>query len=242
MDPTLIKAIYEFLGTTLLILLGNGSVCNAVLPGTKGHGGGWLIITFGWGMAVFVSVWCVANVSDGHLNPAVTIGLAAADKFPWEEVPGYVLAQMLGAIFGATLVFLAYRNHYQACEDGDTQLGTFCNAPAIPNKVNNMVTEILGTFVLVLGVMLAGPAEVELGALGALHVGLLVLAIGLCLGGPTGYAINPARDLGPRIAHALLPLTHKRDSNWCYAWIPVAGPIIGGLLAALVLLVLPTLP
>ena len=243
MDPNLEKPFYEFLGTALLVLLGNSVVANVLLPKTKGHGTGWLAITLGWGMAVFVAVWCVGEVSGGHINPAVTIGLAAAGKFAWSEVLAYVVAQMLGAIVGAMLVYLAYRDHYAECENGDDQLGTFCNAPAIPNTFNNLMTEVIGTFVLVLGVMLAAspsitieglaePKEFTLGALGALHVGLLVFAIGLCLGGPTGYAINPARDLGPRIAHAMLPLSHKRDNNWGYSWIPVVGPILGGLLAA----------
>lgn len=239
----------EFIGTALLILLGNGVVANVVLPKTKGHGGGWIVVAFGWGMAVFVAVWCVKEFSQAHINPAVTIGAALAGKFPWSDVPGYVIAQMLGAILGAALVFLFYLPHYAASDDGDAKLATFCTAPAIRNTPSNFISEVVGTLVLVLGVLLAvdpaismtGAAEADarqmqfgLGTLGALPSGLLVLAIGLSLGGTTGYAINPARDLGPRIAHALLPVPGKRDSDWGYAWIPVFGPIVGAVLAVMV--------
>ena len=236
----------ELLGTALLVLLGNGVVANVVLPQTKGHGSGWIVITLGWGMAVFVAVWCVGPISGAHLNPAVTVGLAAAGSFGWSQVMPYVAAQLLGAILGAGTVYLVYRDHYAACEDGDAQLATFCTAPAIRNPPINTLCEAVGTFVLVLAVLLAaeptvelaaclgGPqtAELGLGALGALPVGLLVLAIGLCLGGPTGYAINPARDLGPRIAHGMLPLSAKRDGDWGYAWVPVVGPLLGAIAAA----------
>ena len=237
----------EFLGTALLILLGNGVVANVVLDKTKGHASGWIVIAFGWGMAVFVAVWCVGPISGAHINPAVTLGLAAAGEFPWENVAGYVAAQMLGAILGATLVFLFYRPHYAVTNDADAKLATFCTAPAIRQPSSNLLSEVIGTMVLVLAVLLAvepsinlgqplatdggSTAEIGLGTLGALPVGLLVLSIGLSLGGTTGYAINPARDLGPRIAHAMLRVPNKRDSDWSYAWIPVLGPLLGALAA-----------
>jgi glycerol uptake facilitator protein len=239
----------EFVGTALLILLGNGVVANVVLPNTKGSGSGWIVITFGWGMAVFVAVWCVGPISGAHINPAVTIGLAVAEKFPTSEVPGYVAAQLLGAIFGAAIVFLFYGDHYAASNDPDAKLATFATTPAIRNFPRNLFSEVVGTSVLVLAALLAVDpsitmtpgAEIEpansmkigLGTLGALPVGLLVLAIGLSLGGTTGYAINPARDLGPRIAHALLPIPGKQGSDWSYAWVPVVGPLLGAVVAVL---------
>jgi len=242
--------IAEFIGTALLILLGNGVVANVVLAQTKGNNSGWIVITFGWAMAVFVGVWCVGAISGAHLNPAVTIGLALANKndFAWAMVPGYIAAQLLGAIAGAILVYLSYRDHYSASDDADAKLATFATGPAIRSPVNNLLSESVGTFVLVFAVLMAvepsathvesvEPAipslKLGLGALGALPVGLLVLAIGLSLGGTTGYAINPARDLGPRIAHSLLPVPGKRDSNWSYAWVPVVGPFFGAVLAVL---------
>ena len=242
--------IAEFVGTAILILLGDGVVANVALEKSKGHGAGWIVVAFGWGMAVFVAVFCVMEISGAHINPAVTIGLAAAGRFPWDQVAGYWTAQMLGAILGAMLVYLVYRDHYHATANADAKLGTFCTSPNIRNLPLNFVCEVVGTFVLVFAVLMAiepsivfgetapalaelPPAKLGLGAMGALPVGLLVLAIGLSLGGPTGYAINPARDLGPRIAHALLPIPGKRDSDWAYAWVPVAGPLAGGLLAAL---------
>ena len=228
----------EFLGTLLLILLGNGVVANVVLGKTKGHGSGWIVITFGWGMAVFVAVSCVAVASGGHLNPAVTIALAAAGKFDG-SVGGYICAQMVGAMAGTLLVYLTYISHYAASDDPDAKLATFCTGPAIRNTAANLFSEIIGTFVLVFAVLMAEAPSVGaektilgLGSLGALPVGMLVLAIGLSLGGTTGYAINPARDLGPRIMHAVLPIPGKRDSDWSYAWIPVIGPLLGGLIAA----------
>jgi glycerol uptake facilitator protein len=238
----------EFIGTALLVLLGNGVVANVVLPKTKGNGSGWIVITFGWGMAVFVAVWCVGPISGAHLNPAVTIGLAIAEKFSWELVPGFIAAQLLGSIVGAALVFLLYRDHYIASDDPDAKLATFATSPAIRNFASNLASEIIGTFVLIFAVLLAADPsiirsdaidpslpglKIGLGSLGALPVGLLVLSIGLSLGGTTGYAINPARDLGPRIAHALLPVPGKRDSDWSYALVPVAGPLLGSLLAVL---------
>ncbi len=241
--------IAEFLGTCLLVLLGNGVVANVALASTKGHGGGWIVITFGWGMAVFVAVMCVMDTSGAHINPAVTVGLAAAGRFAWQHVAGYIVGQMLGAVTGATLVYLVYRDHFATTYDPDAQLAAFCTAPAIRHPPANFFCELVGTAVLVLAVLMVAepsitylpgetgapdprPATLGLGALGALPVGLLVFAIGLSLGGPTGYAINPARDLGPRIAHRLLPIPGKRDADWSYAWVPVLGPLAGGLAAA----------
>ena len=206
-------------------------------------------------LAVFVAVACVMHISGAHINPAVTIGLAVAGKFPWDQVIGFLAAQMLGAFLGAAIVFLLYRDHYHATEDADAKLATFCTGPNIRNRPLNLVSEVVGTFVLVFAVLMAAEPSLEmgeaagvvdgvssvklgLGALGALPVGLIVLAIGLSLGGTTGYAINPARDLAPRIAHALLPIPGKRDSDWSYAWVPVAGPIIGALLAVAVFTVM----
>lgn len=233
--------IAEFIGTALLLLLGDGVVANVVLNRTKGHDGGWIVITFGWGMAVFVAVFCVAAFSGAHINPAVTLGLAAAGKFSWGLVPGYVTAQMLGAAAGALLVWLTYRDHFAETPDPGAQLAVFSTGPEIRRASSNIISEVVGTFVLVFAVLylaapsLAGPNGDPggLGALDALPVGLLVLAIGLSLGGTTGYAINPARDLGPRVIHALLPIPGKGSSDWGYAWIPVVGPAVGGVLAAL---------
>lgn len=229
----------ELIGTALLILLGNGVVANTVLKGTKGNGSGWIVITWGWGMAVFVAVFSVAAFSGAHLNPAVSVGLAIAGKFAWAKVPLYVLAQFLGAFIGSFLVWLIYRQHFSITEDKDLKLACFCTGPALRSAPNNLISEIVGTFVLVYAVLFLAVSVFGLGALDALPVGLLVLAIGLSLGGTTGYAINPARDLGPRIMHALLPMPGgKRDSDWGYAWIPVVGPLIGAGLAAALYLVL----
>lgn len=224
----------EFIGTALLIILGDGVVANVVLNKTKGNNGGWIVITFGWAIAVFVAVYAVASVSGAHINPAVTIALAYAQKFSWELVPAYIAAQMLGAIFGALIVWIAYKKHFDQTESGDLKLAVFCTAPAIRTPLYNVATEIIGTFVLVFGVLSLVSPQNSLGSLDALPVALLVLGIGLSLGGPTGYAINPARDLGPRIAHFILPIPNKRDSDWGYAWIPVVAPVIGGVLAAAV--------
>ncbi|HUG20253.1 MAG TPA: MIP/aquaporin family protein [Planctomycetaceae bacterium] len=237
----------ELIGTAILILMGNGVVANVVLRETKGHGGGWIVICAGWGFAVFTAVLCVGEISGAHINPAVTIGLAVAGEFAWTKVGGYCLAQMAGAVLGAGLVFLFYRPQYDVTEDADGKLATFCTAPAIRSLPNNIFCEVLATFVLVYAVLLttdasftlsAGTEEVKvgLGSIGAIRVGLIVFAIGLSLGGTTGYAINPARDLGPRIAHELLPVPGKRDSDWSYAGIPVVGPILGAILAALMYL------
>lgn len=224
----------EVIGTMLLVLLGDGVVANVVLKNTKGSNGGWIVIAFGWGMAVFVGVFSVANASGAHINPAVTIGLAAAGKFAWSQVPIYILAQMLGAALGAFLVWVQYRLHFNITEDRELKLAVFCTAPQIRSTLTNFLSEVIGTFVLVFCVLFLAAPDVGLGAISALPVALLVLAIGLSLGGTTGYAINPARDLAPRIMHFVLPIPDKRDSDWSYAWIPVLGPVVGGCIAALI--------
>ena len=233
--------LFEFIGTAMLLLLGNGIVANVVLKGTKGSDSGWVGISLAWGIAVFTGVFISADVSGAHLNPAVTLGLATAGKFSWHMVPGYMVAQTLGAMLGTTLVWLAYKKQYDATNDQGALLATFATGPAIRSPFWNFVSEVIGTFALVFGVMYIaggtlGDDPVKLGSLDALPVALLVIGIGLSLGGPTGYAINPARDLGPRIMHALLPLKGKGSSDWEYALIPILGPLIGGLLAALAFL------
>jgi glycerol uptake facilitator protein len=242
----------EIVGTAILMLLGNGTVANVILKDTKGHNSGWITITVGWGMAVFIAVYCVSQFSGAHINPAVTVGLATAGLFDWSMVPLYILAQMIGAAIGAGLVWLAYRDHFRSTADATVKLAVHSTIPAIRNYPNNVTSEAIGTFMLVFGVLylispgFMGPdgefletvvingQEVGfgLGALSALPVGLLVLGIGIALGGPTGYAINPARDLAPRIMHALLPIPGKRDSDWAYSWVPVVGPILGAFAAA----------
>ena len=232
----------ELVGTALLLLLGDGVVANVVLKETKGSDSGWIVITWGWGMAVFVAVFTVAAFSGAHINPAVTLGLAAAGTFSWDLVPTYLAGQFLGGALGAFLVWVHYHPHFAVTEDHDAKLAVFCTAPAIRKSTSNFVSEVLGTFVLVFAVLylaapnIAGPEGTigGLGALDALPVGLVVLVIGLCLGGTTGYAINPARDLSPRIVHALVPMPGgKRDSDWGYAWIPVVGPAVGGVVAGI---------
>lgn len=232
----------EFIGTFLLILLGNGVVANVVLKDTKGHEGGWIVISLGWGLGVFVGVAVAGPVSGAHINPAVTLGLASAGLFSWARVVPFILAQMIGAGAGAFMVWLFYRHHFNRTEDPGAQMACFCTAPAIRHRSSNFISEMVGTFVLIFVILyIAEPslsltgsqdAKLGLGTLGALPVALLVTAIGLSLGGTTGYAINPARDLGPRIMHALLPMDHKGSSDWKYAWIPVLGPITGSLIAA----------
>ena len=225
--------IAEVIGTMILILLGDGVVGNVVLKDTKGNNSGLIVITFGWAIAVFVGVFVSADYSGAHLNPAVTVGLAAAGKFAWSGVPMYIAAQMLGAAIGAFLVWLHYKDHFAVTESPDDKLGVFATGPAIRNTVSNLISEIIGTFVLVFAVLyMTGPKD-SLGSLHALPVALVVLGIGLSLGGTTGYAINPARDLAPRIMHAILPIPGKKDSDWAYSWIPVVGPILGGVIAAL---------
>lgn len=237
----------EFIGTAILILLGNGVVAAVLLNKSKAQNGGWIVIALGWGMAVAMAVYVVGQVSGAHINPAVSLGLAAAGVFDWALVPGYIAAQMAGAIFGACLVYLHYLKHWAATDNADAKLACFSTAPEIRNLPANILTEVIGTFMLVFGVLgisanvgaLADGANSDVAALygtgiAPLIVGLLVLAIGLSLGGPTGYAINPARDLGPRIAHFLLPIAGKRDSDWSYAWVPVVGPVVGGMGAGFV--------
>jgi glycerol uptake facilitator len=233
----------ELFGTSLLVTLGDGVVANVVLSKTKGHQSGWIVICLGWAMAVYTGVFVSAPYSTAHLNPAVSIGLAMAGKFDWSLVPLYILAQMLGSMMGAFFVWLAYRQHFDETADVSMKLAVFCTGPSIRNNFYNLLTEMIGTFVLVFGVLfILGPTlklngatgDLGLGAIGALPVGLLVLGIGLSLGGPTGYAINPARDLGPRIMHFFLPIGKKGGSDWNYSWIPVMGPILGALLAALI--------
>lgn len=232
----------EVLGTFVLILLGNGVVANAVLKDTKGGQGGWLMINLGWGLAVFTGVLITQDFSGAHLNPAVSIALAMGGKFAWESVPIYILAQIIGAMLGSLTVWLSYRDHYDVTTDAPSILGTFATGPAIRNSLNNLITEIVGTFVLVFAVFyMSAPnfatSEPDvppgLGSIGALPVALIVMAIGMSLGGPTGYAINPARDLGPRIMHALLPIKSKGTSDWSYSYIPILGPIVGGIIATL---------
>jgi glycerol uptake facilitator protein len=222
----------EFIGTMILIILGDGVVAGVLLRNSKAENSGWIVITLGWGMAVAVAVYCVVQFSGAHINPAVTLGFAVSGQFDWAMVPGYLIAQFLGAFVGAVIVWLSYLPHWAETADPGLKLGVFSTAPAIYNTPANIITEIVGTFVLVFGVF--GIIANDLaGGLAPLLIGLLVLGIGLSLGGPTGYAINPARDLGPRIAHAVLPIAGKGGSDWGYAWIPVIAPIIGGILGGI---------
>jgi glycerol uptake facilitator protein len=242
--------VAEFVGTMILIILGDGVVAGVLLRNSKAENSGWIVITFGWAMAVAIAVYCVGRISGAHINPAVTLGFASLEIFGLADVPNfglvdvvpYIIAQFLGAIVGGVIVWLAYLAHWGETEDEGLKLGVFCTAPAIYNTRANLITEIVGTFVLVFGVLgitanalAAGgaPAAVIASGINPLLVGLIVLGIGLSLGGPTGYAINPARDLGPRIAHAVLPIAGKGGNDWGYSWIPVVGPIIGGILGAL---------
>ena len=227
----------EFIGTAILILLGDGVVANVLLAKSKGQGGGWIVIATGWGLAVTMAVYAVGIVSGAHLNPAVTIGLAVIGKFAPAKVAGYIIAQVSGAMFGALLVWLAYLPHWKETSDTSAKLSVFCTGPAIRSAPSNFLCEVIGTATLVFGVLaipsganLSGPGWAT--GFGPLIVGLLVFAIGLSLGGPTGYAINPARDFGPRLAHAILPIAGKGGSDWGYAWVPIVGPIIGGVIGA----------
>jgi glycerol uptake facilitator protein len=237
--------VAEAVGTMILILLGDGAVANVVLKGTKSHNSGWIVITVGWGIAVTIAVYAVGRISGAHINPAVTVALATIGSFAWADVPGYVAAQMLGALIGAVLVWVMFLPHWKVTEDPALKLGVFCTGPAIRNPLANLICEVIGTAVLLFGVLaiagnaqtLSRPGDVDLSlvfsrGLQPLLVGILVLGIGVSLGGPTGYAINPARDLGPRIAHAVLPISGKGGSDWEYAWIPVVGPLIGGVIGA----------
>ncbi len=233
----------EFIGTMILVLLGDGVVANVCLKGTKGNGGGWVVITLGWGLAVFAAVVISGEFSGAHINPAVTIGLAVAKTFPWSKVPLFIMAQLLGGAAGALLVWLFYRDHYEMTTDKDVILATFATGPTVRKPLSNLFSEVVGTFVLIFAVLyICGPKvasttgeiEVGMGSLGAIPVAFVVMGIGMSLGGTTGYAINPARDLGPRLIHQLVPITHKGPSDWAYSWVPVVGPILGALLAAFV--------
>jgi len=239
----MIAYIFEFIGTAMLILIGNGIVANLVLKGTKGGDSGWVGISLAWGIAVFIGVFMSADVSGAHLNPAVSVGLAVAGKFSWILVPGYIVAQILGAMMGNLLVWFTYKKHYEATEDTGAILATFSTQPAIRSPFWNLVTEIIGAFALVFGVFYIaggamGDSPVSLGSLDALPVALLVMGIGFGLGGPTGYAINPARDFGPRLLHSILPIKNKGQSDWSYAWVPIIGPIIGGIIAAALFMII----
>lgn len=230
----------ELFGTAILILLGDGVVGNVVLQRSKGYNSGWIVITTGWAFAVTIAVYCVISISGAHLNPAVTVALATIGTFPWAKVPGYIAAQIAGGFLGGILVWLQYLPHWEATPDPMAKLAVFSTIPAIRRSSANLVAEIIGGFMLVLALLaVISPGNFLPGSelskgLGPLLVGVIVAAIGLSLGGPTGYAINPARDLGPRIAHALLPIAGKGSSDWGYAWIPIVGPTIGGVLGALV--------
>ena len=233
----------EFIGTMILVLLGDGVVANVCLNGTKGHGAGWIVITVGWGLAVFTAVVISGEFSGGHINPAITIGLAAAGIFPMAKVPLFIGAQLLGGAAGAFLVWLFYKGHYDISTDQGVILGTFATAPEIRRPIHNVLSEVIGTFVLTLAVLYTAglkitstTAEIKvgMGSLGALPVAFVVIGIGMSLGGTTGYAINPARDLGPRLIHQLVPIRNKGTSDWAYSWVPVVGPILGALLAVFV--------
>lgn len=221
----------ELIGTMMLILFGGGVVGGVVLEKSKAQNSGWIVITMGWGFAVAFAVYVVGKYSGAHINPAVTIGLASIGLFSWAQVPMYIVAQMIGAFIGAALVYLHYLPHWGATEDADLKLAVFSTGPAIKSPMANLISEIIGTAALLFGLLGIGANKFSDG-LNPLIVGFYIVAIGLSLGGTTGYAINPARDLGPRIAHFLLPIPGKRDSDWGYAWIPVVGPIIGGVLGA----------
>ncbi len=256
MNPT----IAEFIGTAILIIFGNGVVANVVLAQTKGNGGGWIVITAGWAFAVYIGAFCAAPISGAHLNPAVTIAMAMDGKLDYAAVPAYILAQLAGAMVGGAIVFFFYREHFKVSSDANGKLACFCTAPNIRKIPQAFFCEVIGTFMLILPIFLMTEAKIQwpegfggaaagggagvagdvpsatvgLGSLGLIPVALLVFGIGLSLGGTTGYAINPARDLGPRLAHFLLPIPGKRDSDWGYAWVPVVGPIVGAILAVVV--------
>jgi glycerol uptake facilitator protein len=233
----------EVIGTALLILFGDGVVAGVLLNHSKAQNAGWIVITMGWGLGVAVAVYAVAQFSGAHINPAVTIGLASIGELPWSDVPIYIAGQFLGAFIGATLVYIAYLPHWAETEDPGLKLAVYCTGPAIRKTGPNLICEVIGTAALLIGVLSLGypqsPGAASAGAgLTPLLVGLLVVGIGISLGGPTGYAINPARDLGPRIAHAVLPIAGKGDSDWGYSWIPVVGPIVGGIVGAVIFNVL----
>ncbi len=235
-DVVFTKSLFEFIGTAILVLFGDGVVASNILKKSKGENSGWFVVTIAWGLAVMLGVFISGPYSGAHLNPAVTLGLAAAGTFSWSLVVPYIVAQMLGGFTGAVLVYLYYKDHYDATDDPAAKLATFCTAPAIRNYGRNLFSEIVGTFVLVFVILAlsidGNTFEVGMGALGAFPVAMLIIALGMSLGGTTGYAINPARDLAPRIAHAILPIKGKGFNDWEYSWVPVAGPIIGGFIAA----------
>lgn len=235
----------EVIGTMILLILGDGVVANVLLNKSKGQNGGWMVITTGWAMAVIIAIFCVGRVSGAHLNPAVTIALAVVGSFPWSQVPGYILAQIIGAFLGAVVVWLAYLPHWAETEDEALKLAVFCTAPAIRRPVHNIISEVIGTAILLFGILaiaanaqkLTTPNGINLSivfsqGIQPILVGFLVWGIGLSLGGPTGYAINPARDLGPRLAYAILPIANKGTGDWGYFWIPVVAPIVGGVIGA----------
>jgi glycerol uptake facilitator protein len=222
----------EFFGTAIIIVFGGGVVANVNLNKTKGNNSGWIVITFGWAVGVFTGVLLAAPISGAHLNPAVTLALVLADKFSVTLMPVYICAQLLGAMFGAALVWLAYKKHFDITDDQEAKLAVFCTSPNIRSYWYNVITEVIGTYVLCLAVLYMAKPDVGLGALNALPVAIVVLGLGLSIGGPTGYAINPARDLGPRIMHFLLPIPGKRNSDWGYSWVPVLGPLLGAVAAA----------
>lgn len=235
-DVVFTKSLFEFIGTAILVLFGDGVVASNLLKKSKGENGGWVVVTLAWGLAVMLGVFISGPYSGAHLNPAVTLGLAAAGTFSWSLVVPYIVAQMLGGFTGAVLVYFYYKDHYDATDDPAAKLATFCTAPAIRNYGRNLFSEIVGTFVLVFVILAlsidGNTSEVGMGALGAFPVAMLIVALGMSLGGTTGYAINPARDLAPRIAHAILPIKGKGTNDWGYSWVPVVGPIIGGFIAA----------
>src|SRR5882724_5821696 len=237
----------EVIGTMILLILGGGGIIKKKIHKSKGQHGGWMVITTAWGLAVIIAIFCVGRISGAHLNPAVTVALAAIGSFPWRHVPGYILAQIVGAFFGAVVVWLLYLPHFAETEDPDLKLGVFCTAPAIRHPFFNFLSEVIGTAILHFGILaiaanaqkLTTPTGIDLSlvfsqGIQPILVGFLVWGIGLSLGGPTGYAINPARDLGPRLAHFVLPIAGKGNSGWTYAWVPIVGPLIGGVLGAFV--------
>lgn len=234
----MLQCVFEFLGTFVMILLGCGVVACATLKKSKGEGAGWVVITLAWGLAVMCGVLIAGPYTGAHLNPAVSVGLAAAGKFSWTLVAPYILSQVLGAFCGGMLVYWFYKDHFDLTDGGDAKLGVFATIPAVENKPRNFVSETVGTFVLILVILFmaekGNTAEVGLGSIGAIPVALLVVVIGMSLGGTTGYAINPARDFGPRLAHSVLPIKGKGSSRWSYAWVPVLGPLTGACLAAAV--------
>ena len=231
------KFLAEMIGTMILILLGDGVVANVLLKKTKGNNSGLIVITTGWAFAVAIPVFIFASISGAQFNPTVTISLAVIGDMPWSEVPFYIIAQVIGAFLGAVLVFLTYYKHFEETEDKDSKLGIFCTMPAIRDYKWNFITEFIGTFILMFGIMGIGASKMAAG-ISPIAIGLLIWVIGLSLGGPTGYAINPARDFGPRLAHFLLPIKNKRDSDWAYSWIPIIAPILGGIVGTVLFTVI----